>query len=497
MSLFDEQFYPTPGRLVDQMMKPLIKELDWPEGLREKYGHRLRSIGNRRVLEPSAGKGDILDWLKDHYHMETRRTICVEIDPDLRFTLQGKGYKVVDADFLAYDGTYFVDLIVMNPPFAQGVAHLLHAWEILQAGDIACVLNAETLRNPYTEKRKLLGRLIEAHGNSDFVGQPFLEAERPSDVEVALVWLHKERVAASGNGFGDLGLEMDAQLPDEEFAANPLAHADIIESLVARYQAAQRILVQKHELEKLFNFYVRGICWSFHDNPRSESAVEEEEKSVENDLNEAVDELKKKFWQYVFNKTRLGEVTTSKFQRKFDEFSEQTARLAFSVANIKSILQMFFLNREQIMEECLLNVFDTATKYHEKNKVHVEGWKTNKSYRVNRKVIVPNGVEISAIGWNLRWGYSRDFFMDFDKTLCYLDGRDIATVGTIADAIERRFIELNRGSGLRYEASFISHYFEIRVFKKGTVHLTFLDDYLWHELNKRAAEGKNWIGGGY
>ena len=38
-----------------------------------------------------------------------------------------------------------------------------------------------------------------------------------------------------------------------------------------------------------------------------------------------------------------------------------------------------------------------------------------------------------------------------------------------------------------------SEFFKIRFFKKGTLHLTFLDEWLWKEFNYQAAKGKNWL----
>jgi hypothetical protein len=40
-------------------------------------------------------------------------------------------------------------------------------------------------------------------------------------------------------------------------------------------------------------------------------------------------------------------------------------------------------------------------------------------------------------------------------------------------------------------------FFRVRFWKKGTLHIDFLDPFLLRELNKQAAMGKNWLGGGY
>lgn len=472
--MFENEFFPTPTRVIAKMLAPY-------------FTTDLRYVRRRLILEPSAGKGDICDYITASPYVNKQDISCIEIDPDLQFILQGKGYRLIDSDFLEYEGAYAFDLIAMNPPFSNGVDHLLKAWEIVDdGGDVVCLLNAESIRNPHSAKRKLLARIIEAHGSCEEIGRAFDNAERKTDVEVALIRLHKPEVE-SVIDFGDGRAYDKEQVSDEEFAANPLAHFNIIESLVAQYLAAQNIVAQKHKLLKQYRFYISGVVNQDHDDRKANLT-----------LNEELDELKKHFWKYVFEKTKLGRVTTSDFQKKFDEFSAKTAAMSFSVRNIENVLRMFFVNRVAIMEECLLHVFDQATKYHEKNREHTEGWKTNKSYRVSRKVIMPYGVEFDHKwgGWKVNW-YQRDFFTDIDKVLCYLDGRDLETITALWDVIHSRVSALNRDSTMRYDAEFCSTYFKIRFFKKGTVHIEFLDKKLWDEFNLRAAKGKNWVGGGY
>lgn len=57
---------------------------------------------------------------------------CVEINKDLRNCLKGAGYRVVGDDFLTYSTMKQYDLIVMNPPFSNGDAHLLKALKMQQ-----------------------------------------------------------------------------------------------------------------------------------------------------------------------------------------------------------------------------------------------------------------------------------------------------------------------------------------------------------------------------
>lgn len=489
--MFGVQFYPTPDHLIDRMVESFV-------------GSRWRAFTKSRILEPSAGKGDICDRLVNQYGVACKSISCIEIDPELRIILSGKGYRVLDSDFLEYGEDYWFDLIVMNPPFAAGVDHLLHAWEIMRDGDIVCILNAETVRSPHTEKRRLLLRIIVEHGRCEFVENAFADAERKTGVEIAIVWLTKQTVGV-GVDFG-AGLEHDATVPDEEFQPNALASRNLIQSLVDQYESAKRALVEEHQARAKVRFYTQGIRRT-KDKQSDGASVALSRAMAPVALNEAIDELKKEFWRYIFERTRIGQVTTSEFQAKFNQFSEETHSLAFSVKNIMAILDLFMLNRQNILEECIVSTFDRATAFHEKNMIWMEGWKTNKSYRVARKIIMPRGIEYDG-RWINKWStiyHHRDFYDDLDKVMCFITGQALERVDTIWAAMDERCTVLNRQYQirntdlvfLRHDEWFESTFFRIKFFKKGTVHLEFKDEHAWAEFNRRAAAGKNWIGGGY
>lgn len=475
--MINDAFYPTPRSVISKMIAPLMNMV---EG--RYYLH------SKQILEPSAGKGDILDYITSVHNIPKANVFCVENDPELQMILSGKGYKLIDTDFLKYDERYHFDVILMNPPFADGADHLLKAWEILTSGDIVCILNAETILNPYTEKRQLLRRIIQDHGRYEIIGNAFATAERKTDVNCAIVWLKK---SAKDNSvpFDETGFEFASAVDESEFTANPLAHSNIVQSLVDQYNHAAKILAEIHGLESKYRFYTNGII-----------DFDREERKASESLNVKIDDLKSRFWKYIFDKTKLGQVATSNFRNKFDEFAAQTSRLAFSEANIMHVLEMFFLNRDQIIKDCIVEVFDKATAYHEKNTIHTEGWKTNKSWKIAGKVIMPNGVvhEPKWNGWHIAYGgRSRDFFADFDKALCFISGKKLEDIHTTVKAIEDRLLQLSRGMrSTNHDSLFESTFFTIRIFKKGTVHLTFKDADLLARFNQIAAQNKNWVGSG-
>lgn len=87
-------------------------------------------------LEPSAGKGNIAEVIREQYPQATLHT-C-EINGDLREILKDKGFVVREWDFMEFEtpfGQPEYDAIVMNPPFEikpvigrQDIAHVMKAY---------------------------------------------------------------------------------------------------------------------------------------------------------------------------------------------------------------------------------------------------------------------------------------------------------------------------------------------------------------------------------
>lgn len=454
--MINATFYPTPRDLVYKMLRPI------------------NNLTSRFILEPSAGKGDILDAVCDVYRVSKTAAYAVEIEPDLRKILSGKGYQVIDTDFLQYSGQYHIDLILMNPPFDHGVDHLLKAWEILPYGDIVCILPSETFDNAFSEKRKLLKRLVDEHGSTEDIGQAFKHAERKTPVNCVIVRLHKDEPASS-IGFDAADFDFEAKVAEEEATPSPLANNDKIAALVALYNEAAKLTVEAHRIQAKLEYYTKQL------------EKHHKDEFTPTSLNEKLRKLKAAFWKDVFDRTKVANYVTSEVRKKFDQFTAETSQLAFTVNNIMAVLGMIILNREAIMLECIQGVFERATSYHKKNTIHVEGWKHNKSYRINKKVIIPNA----------KSSYSQfEYFADdLDKALCSLTGDKFETIRDANQHIRGVYNKLywSNDYGQLYDCHFVS----IRIYKKGTVHLVFKDLQLLARLNQVAAQGKMQVGGGY
>lgn len=108
--MYNASFYPTPPEVAEKMLAKVGK------------------LYERSILEPSAGKGDLADAAVgklDRYYNRCREVVhCIEIEPELQAAIRGKGYPLVGTDFLTFWPDEKYDLILMNPPFANGDAPL-------------------------------------------------------------------------------------------------------------------------------------------------------------------------------------------------------------------------------------------------------------------------------------------------------------------------------------------------------------------------------------
>lgn len=85
-----------------------------------------------RVLEPSAGNGNIADAAA----AAGAQVDVVEISSQLRDILKAKGYEVVAHDFMEYQPSEKYDAVLMNPPFSNRLdaAHIMRAYEMVKPG---------------------------------------------------------------------------------------------------------------------------------------------------------------------------------------------------------------------------------------------------------------------------------------------------------------------------------------------------------------------------
>ena len=176
----------------------------------------------------------------------------------------------------------------------------------------------------------------------------------------------------------------------------------------------------------------------------------------------------------------IEKLLTSDLRKKFSQFVEQQGAMALSKENIANIVQTMILSSDSILKQAVVTVFDMFTKYHEENRCHPEGWKTNGKWMANKKIILPWFVVFQYGKYSYNYSRYSDY-SDIDKAMCYIAGKHFEDIITIKDAIKPK------------ENTSESTFFTMRYYQKGTMHLTFKDESLWARFNQIAVDGRNWL----
>lgn len=131
---------------------------------------------------------------------------------------------------------------------------------------------------------------------------------------------------------------------------------------------------------------------------------------------------------------------------------------AISEANILSTFEQLHLNKMDVFERGIINVFKGLSW----------DYKTNSPCSFGKKIIINNLVTHNQWGFNLNWGWWRDQLADLERMLFLLDGKPIPDN---RGDISTRLMEHIRDNPAKdvYEDEF----FRVRYFQKGTAHLTF------------------------
>lgn len=483
----DFQYFPTPEALVKRA---------WAKFQNREFV---------RVLEPSAGMGHLAKGRPNHsasdWHRRPDPVDCIEIDVSKHAQLRSDGFTVVGLDFLQFNGAGAIySHVIMNPPFADGAKHVLKAWDLLYDGEIVAIVNAETIRNPFSKERELLVRLVEEHGDVEFIEGAFAvsEAERKTDVEVALVYLKKTapfgKTLMDGvfDGLAQEGHNgLDAGYQDIQALAIP---ANFIENSVLTFNAAVRAM-----RKSVFAEARAARCESLLGQTMAQMNAEKEGKKsfdssleqVRRELHKRYDNYKDRAWAGILRSTDVTSRLSSAAQKRLESEFETIKQLEFTVSNVYGFLGGLIAKQGEISIEMCCDVFDEISKYHSDNSHFYMGWKSNDAHRTagmriktTRFVLPGNATE----SWNrgLPWD-SMQRLRDFDKVFAMLDSKQSPEIG-LADVFDNRFDELRGGE--RVSAS----YFDVRYYpKRGTIHFFARDKKLVERLNRLVGRHRQWL----
>lgn len=533
-------FYPTPLPLAEK----LLAGIDWYK------------VSN--VLEPSAGKGNLVDAVVRLYRRQVseygRSALdidCIEIDPYLRSILtyewggsredeirgrlyqldqkreydptihkykelspaesaeektlkaersrrESAAFHLVHDDFLTFHSRKSYSLIVMNPPFSDGDAHLLHALEMIQrtGGEVRCLLNAETIRNPHTNRRKVLLEKLNTMGAEiTYEDGAFSTAERPTDVSVAIIKVQ----AVQENRTSQIFERLKKASNYEETAQNvtDLALEDFLENIVSRFNLevdAGLALIDE------YNAMVPYILSSADPEEKYNSPMlvlgvgNRDSRYNAPDKNQFVRLVRAKYWRALFSNQEFMAKMTTNIREKYQGMVEKMQDYDFSLFNIQQITAEMNAELSQGIQDTIVALFDKMTKEHswypetQKNKHYFNGWATNKVHKIGPKVILPVNGMFSSYSWDKETFdlyNAESTISDIEKVFHYLDGDMTAEVSLHG--------VLQRAHDAGQTKNIQCRYFSVTLYKKGTMHLKFHDQDLVDRFNIYCCRKKNWL----
>lgn len=485
-----KEFYPTPDHLITKMLS----------GIDFNY---INSI-----LEPSAGDGRIIDRLKEiekpkhSYNKKYNFDIdCIETDQNLRSILKDKKYRLVYNDFLTYNTMKEYHLIVMNPPFSNGAKHLLKAIEMQErnGGAIFCLLNAETLKTDYSNERKLLNsKLKQYDATIEYLQDTFVEADRKTAVEIALIKLKLPDVKRESFIFDGLRKTQE-QMEYKETEQTAVIENDFFKSIVNQYNLEVAAGIN---LIKEYNAMSPYILSEFAKDTTTDETIQRGgciltlglNSKDQLSINGYIKLIRRKYWKALFdNKQFIGKLTNN-LQQDFYNRLEDLSNYDFSLYNIYELKIEMSKSVVKGIEETIISLFDELShkyswdKEYSSNIHYYNGWKTNQSWIINKKVIIPLNAYDTYSGKFRPTGYSSNAIKkltDIEKCFNYLDGGlteaiDIEESLKFAEEFgETKDIQLK--------------YFTVTFYKKGTAHIVFNNEELLKKFNIFGAQHKKWL----
>ena len=489
-----EGFYPTPADLATEM----AQEIDV-----ETCCH---------ILEPSAGKGDLAEAIRKRGKFRRGSANmdidCIEINPDLRAILKEKGFRVVHDDFLTFDTFKQYDAILMNPPFKDGDRHLMKALDLVSenGGQVVCLLNAETLRNPCTNYRKeLKKRLDERDAKIVYFQDRFAAAERKADVTVAMVSVKFPPVQRCSDFYDRM------EKADEQAHARPvddvedLAPADFIERICRQFRievSAGMELIRQYEALKPYILreipdpaigktpYSSGpiLTLGISNNYLAESM------RYDGVVNQYVRLTRYKYWQAFFQNDEFTKNLTSDMRKEWEHRIDDLSNYDFTPFNLKTVLVEMNAQIFQGVEDSILKIFEQLTAQHSwypecQNNIHYyNGWAHNKAHKINTKVIIP------SYGVFPDWKWSSDTFRvheaynhlaDIERCFNFLDGHTTADIDL--------YSVLNAANAAGQTKNIHCKFFDVTFYKKGTTHIKFTNQRLLDKFNIYCSQKKGWL----
>lgn len=458
--MFGSDFYPTPKEVIELMLTN-------------------SSVAEKIILEPSAGKGNIVDYL---ISAGAKEVIACELNNDLCKILMTK-CNIIANDFLTLksEDVSHIDMIVMNPPFSADEDHILHAYDIAPPGcEIISLCNSSILSGYKTTKQEKISELIELYGFSDSLGNCFDTAERTTRVYVSMIVLYKPK-SRDEEFEGYFSMQEEVDNPD-----SGIIKYNEIQDIVNRYVGSVKLFDEVihassriNQMASVFDGFPINFG-AYYSNKSNQFTT------ITRDVYKKT--LQKSAWKLVFSKLNMNKYMTKSVREKINNFVEKQVHVPFTMYNIYRMLDIIIGTHAERMDSILVEAFDTICSYSSQNSTAGEKWKTNSDYMINKRFIIPYITTHESWRHDSQYvyiSYSIDNSLDdIIKALCYLTGVNYDNTSRLSYFINQNKILWGKWAYWGF--------FRIRGYKKGTMHFEFIDDDVWMSFNRKVAEIKGW-----
>ena len=168
--------------------------------------------------------------------------------------------------------------------------------------------------------------------------------------------------------------------------------------------------------------------------------------------------IDRSIWRDLMLKSGMMALMDAQARDQWHKNLEEGDLPAISEANILSTFEQLHLNKMDVFERSIINVFKGLSW----------DYKTNSPCSFGKKIIVNNLVKHDRWGYSLNWGWRRDQLADLERMLYLLDGK---TIPDNRHDISIRFMDFVRDNP--HQQVFEDDMFTIRYFQKGSGHITF------------------------
>jgi hypothetical protein len=405
--------------------------------------------------------------------------------------------RIIHDDFLKLRSFKRYDLIAMNPPFVNGDKHLLKALELQSnGGQIVCLLNAETIRNPHTSTRQLLQQQLAEHkAEIEYVEDAFAKAERRADVDVAIVRVNIPRKQPKSTIYERLKKAAEVETFDRHEETD-LVTGDYLEQVVQAYDietgAGVELIREYRAMTPYILEHFPGMS-DYSNKPILRLQIEDGSRYADTvDINDYLQKTRLKYWTALFSNEKFTGNLTSNLLGRYREMVQDMADYDFTMFNIRKIMVEMNANMMDGVKDTIMRLFDKLTVAHsyypecQSNRHYFDGWKTNKAHKIGKKSIIPTNGMFSE--WSNQTLVVRNVFSiisDIEKVFNYLDGG-------MTDEVDLMSI-LQQAEAVGQTRNIECKYFKIDLYKKGTTHIKFTNPKLVEKLNIYAARNRNWL----